>query len=86
MTSQLRRAAYSVPANIVEGCGRNTERDFLRFLDNALGSLREVGYFIHLARRLGYLDDHTAGDLHNHYDEAARVLSGLISSLRQPHR
>lgn len=85
LTSQLRRAAYSVPANIVEGCGRNSERDFLRFLDNALGSIREVGYFLHLAQRLGYLDEQTASPILAHHDEAARVLAGLIASLRPNH-
>lgn len=85
LTSQLRRAAYSVPANIVEGCGRNSERDFLRFLDNALGSIREVGYFLHLAQRLGYLDDRAAQPVLAAHDEASRVLAGLIASLRPAH-
>ncbi|MBZ0171818.1 MAG: four helix bundle protein [Phycisphaerales bacterium] len=85
LTSQLRKAAYSVPANIVEGCGRNTERDFLRFLDNALGSLREVGYFLHFAQRLGYLDDLAAQPVLAHHHEASRVLAGLIASLRPTH-
>ncbi len=82
LTSQLRRAACSVPANIVEGCGRHTEKDFLRFLDNAMGSLREVGYFLSLAQRLGYMDHSTARTLLTHHDQTCRILSGLIASLR----
>ena len=52
LTSQLRRAGYSVPSNISEGAGRRTTKDFLRFLDIAKGSVNEVQYFIHLASRL----------------------------------
>lgn len=84
VTSQMRRAAYSVPCNIVEGCGRNTEKDFLRFLDNASGSLRELGYLIGLSRRLAYLRAELADDLEARHDEASRVLAGLIASLRSP--
>jgi four helix bundle protein len=54
LTSQLRRAAYSVPANIVEGASRESKRDYLHFLYIARGSLSETQYFLHLAQRLGY--------------------------------
>ena len=56
LTAQLRRGAVSVPSNIVEGCGRNSETDYLRFLDIAYASSREVEYQLSLAARLGYLD------------------------------
>src|ERR1700738_1717981 len=64
LTSQLRRASYSVPANIVEGTSRESKKDYLHFLYIARGSLSEPQYFIHLARRLSYLSSHEAEALH----------------------
>jgi four helix bundle protein len=57
LSSQIKRAAYSVPLNIVEGAGRNTEKDFAHFLDNALGSTQELEYACLLARDLCYLNE-----------------------------
>ena len=76
-TSQLRRAACSVPANIVEGAGRETKRDYLHFLYIARASLNETHYFVHLAGRLGYL---AIADMERLRVEANRTfacLSGL---------
>src|SRR5262249_61463368 len=64
LTSQLRRASYSVPANIVEGASRESKRDYLHFLYIARGSLAETQYFIHLARGLKYLSYEDADTLH----------------------
>src|SRR6266436_4637977 len=78
LTSQLRRAAYSVPANIVEGSSREGKRDYLHFLYIARGSLSEAQYFIHLARRLGYLTEEEATDLGGQIKLTFGCLHGLI--------
>src|SRR5436305_6301684 len=74
LTSQLRRAAYSVPANIAEGSSRESKRDYLHFLYIARGSLSETQYFIHLARRLGYLSPEDADALRNQSRQAFACL------------
>ena len=61
--SQLRRAAYSVPANLVEGIAREHRRDQIRFFNIASSSLSELGYGLHACRRLGYIDEATYADL-----------------------
>ena len=55
LTSQMRRGAVSVPSNIVEGCARQSQADYLRFLTTAYASARELAYQASLAGRLGYL-------------------------------
>jgi four helix bundle protein len=79
LTSQLRRAALSAPTNIVEGCGRRTQKDYLVFLNRAETSLEEAGYLLDFAGRLSYLKPKEAEALHAMQDEAARVLKGLIN-------
>lgn len=79
LTSQIRRAAVSVSSNIVEGCSRQSNRDFARFLEIAHGSCDELAYQLHLAHRLGFLG--LPGDLVQQAEEVSRILSGLISSL-----
>ena len=83
LTSQIRRAAVSVASNIAEGCGRSSDGDFLRFLDIANGSLRELQYQISLAHRLGYLPS-TSSLISDDsvLFETGRVLHGLIRSMR----
>jgi four helix bundle protein len=83
LTSQIRRAAASIPANIAEGSGRETLKDFARFLHNAQGSLSEVEYFLHLAKRLNYFSEDTFKNLEDQRAEVGRLLNGFIKSIKQ---
>ena len=80
--SQLRRAAYSVVANIVEGYARRHRVERLRFLNIAEGSLAEVAYCLHAAWRLGYISDALLSDLEKDLNGVGAPLSGLIRSVR----
>ncbi len=81
-TSQVRRAAVSVPSNVAEGHGRTGPREFLHHVSIAFGSLAEVETHILIATRLGYLDEGQARQLLNCVIDARRPLSGLLQSLR----
>lgn len=83
LTSQLRRGAVSVPSNIVEGCARTSEADYLRFLDIAYASTREVEYQLSLAARLGYLQSEPHQELSALCIETGKVIAGLLRALRQ---
>ena len=83
LASQMRRSAFSVPSNIVEGCARDTEADYLRFLNIAFGSLRELHYQLDLAMRLGYATKTSASELEQKIAEAEKVMKGLIRSFRK---
>ena len=81
LTSQLRRAAVSVPSNIAEGQGRRTTGAFLQHLSIAHGSLRETETQMLLAARLGYLSDKAAASLMKQAGEVGRLITGLANSL-----
>jgi four helix bundle protein len=82
LTSQIRRAAISIPSNIVEGCARNSEAEYLRFLNIAFGSLRELHYQLGLANRLGFIGDQEFSLIETKVIETEKVLNGLIRALR----
>ncbi len=81
LTSQIRRAAVSVAANIVEGASRKTKLDYSHFLYISRGSLAEVGYYIHLSRRLDFIDENKCTKLGRLQQETAATLYGLIKSV-----
>ncbi len=83
LVSQMRRCAVSVPANIVEGYGRRTDKDKLQFLYIARGSLNELEYFIDLALELSYIDSVKHEELAALREETARLLFGFIRVLEK---
>lgn len=84
LTSQIKRASISVPANIAEGFGRESRPDLIRFLRVARGSLFELGTLLTLAEELGYL--HEAAPVPDLLAETDRVLQALIRSLEPLNR
>jgi four helix bundle protein len=83
LTTQLRKAASSVPSNIAEGCGRGHDRDFARFLGIAAGSASEVEYQLILSRDLGYLQPEKHAELDVQVNEVKRMLNSFIQKLLQ---
>lgn len=81
LTSQMRRAASSVTANIAEGCGRNGDREFLRYLRIALGSANELEDHIILAGDLDYLTSHACVQLNAEVTVVKRMIAKLIERL-----
>ena len=82
LSAQLRRAAFSVAANIVEGFAYSPGRTRLNFLNIAHASLAEVGYCVHVALRLGYISEAVATELEAAVKQAGAPLNGLIRSSR----
>jgi four helix bundle protein len=83
LTSQLRRAAVSIPSNIAEGQGRATKAEFIQFLCHARGSLYEAETQVVISRNLGYLTLEQQELLFAALGELGRILNGLITSLQQ---
>jgi four helix bundle protein len=82
LTSQMRKAAVSVPSNIVEGCARESQAESLRFLEIAFGSLRELHYQLGLSKRPGHSDEHEISNCESKIVEAEKVLGALLRSIR----
>ncbi len=81
LTSQLRRAAVSVPANIAEGFARNGTKELLHFLGIASGSLSELDTLVELAHKLGYLEQRE--ELQRQVDDVSGLVMGLAASIRR---
>jgi four helix bundle protein len=86
LTSQVRRASMSIPMNIAEGCGRNTDAEFARFLQIAMGSASETEYQLLLVFDLGFIPQEDYASLQAMVEEVRRMLSGLLKTLRTKSR
>jgi four helix bundle protein len=84
LTSQMRRAAVSVPSNIAEGAARSSTREFIQFLTVARGSLSELETQFFISRELGYI--HDTGKLESAIEELFRIIGGLVESLKNRTR
>jgi len=84
LTSQIRRAVVSVPSNIVEGCARESQMEYRRFVEIAYSSLKEVDYQFSLAVKLAYLQntDPQVIECLNKLEESKKVLGSLLRSIR----
>jgi four helix bundle protein len=82
LTNQVRRSASSIPANIAEGCGKNTKLELAHFLNISLGSANESEYFLILSRDLGYLNEEQYKILYGLINEIKSMLISLISKVR----
>ena len=82
LTSQIRRASTSIAANIAEGCGRNGEADFARFLLIAMGSASELEYHLLLTYDLGFLKESDYEQLTTEVTEVKRMLTSFIQKLK----
>jgi len=82
LTNQLRRTASSIPANIAEGCGKNSQAEFAHFLNISLGSANETEYFLILSKDLKYLDENIFETLMKIINEIKAMLIALISKVR----
>ena len=82
LTSQIRRASSSVPANIAEGCGRASDAEFGRFLQIAFGSVNELDYHLLLARDLSLMSGDRYKTLYENLIEVKRMLASLIRKVQ----
>lgn len=82
LTSQVRRSAASIPANIAEGCGKDTELELARYMQISMGSASELEYHLLLAHDLGYLNSSLYQELHEGVIEVKRMLAPFINRLR----
>jgi len=82
LTSQIRRSSVSIPSNIAEGFGRETDKDFLRFLNISLGSLFEMQTQLEIAKNISYLKEYDFNNLYEDSREVERMLVSFIKKIK----
>ena len=82
LTSQIRRAVVSIPANLAEGCGRDTQAELARFVHIASGSAVELEYHVLLAHDLGFIDQQTFSELDASINEVNKMLAGFAKTIQ----
>lgn len=83
LTSQMRRAAVSIPSNLAEGCVRGTDPDFARYCSIALGSASELDYQVLLAKDLGFVSQTAFSELAQRIEEVKKMVNGLLQRLKK---
>lgn len=82
IVSQMQRAAYSIPSNFAEGCGRHSDKEFDRFIQISLGSAHELEYFIILSKDLGYITGQQANEIDVQINDIKKQLFALSRKLK----
>ena len=82
-TSQIKRAAISIPGNIAEGAARQTRKEFIQFLYIARGSISELDAYLEIAQRLGYIMKDAVAQIDEKMIDLDKMLTGLIYSLKE---
>lgn len=83
LTSQMRRAAVSIPANIAEGCAKDSDKEFARYLRISLGSIHETEYYLLLSQDLGILSKVNADILVSNINEIKAMLLSLLKKIKE---
>ena len=83
ITSQLNRASVSIPANIAEGWGRETSKNYLQFLRTSRGSVMEVQTLLIISKNLNYISENNFEILQGKIEEVGKILQGLIKSINE---
>ena len=82
LISQMTRAAVSIPANIAEGSGRNSDKDYSRFIDIALGSCFELQTYLVITKELKWIEDDAVNSLEQTLDEEIKMTHNFLRTLR----
>ena len=83
LTSQIKRAAVSIPSNIAEGYGRKSTKDYIRFLQIAMGSIFEIQTQLEISKNLEFVSESSFGELYEYSREIERMLSSMINKVTE---